>query len=134
VNVPVNYLAVVVAAVANYLIGSLWYGVLFRNAWQKFSGVSEMKITALSVVLTLIGALLMSYVLQHALFFANQYLKTSGIGGGLMVGFFNWVGFIAPVTIGLVVYEKKSWMLWILNNAYWLISLLVMGVILSVWQ
>lgn len=133
-NVPVNYLAVVVAAVANYLIGSLWYGVLFRNAWQKFSGVSEMKITALSVVLTLIGALLMSYVLQHALFFANQYLKTSGIGGGLMVGFFNWVGFIAPVTIGLVVYEKKSWMLWILNNAYWLISLLVMGVILSVWQ
>jgi len=132
-NVPVNYLAVVVAALVNYAIGSLWYGVIFRKSWLKLSGVSEMKVTALSVVLALVGAFLTSYVLQHALFFANEYLKTSGVGGGLMVGFFNWIGFIAPVTIGVVVYEKKPWTLWILNNAYWLISLLVMGIILSVW-
>ena len=92
-----------------------------------------MKVTALGIVLPLIGAFLTSYVLQHALYFANEYLKTSGVGGGLMVGFFNWIGFIAPVTIGVVVYEKKPWTLWILNNAYWLISLLVMGIILSVW-
>jgi hypothetical protein len=133
-NVPVNYLAVVVAAAVNYVIGALWYGVIFKNAWQKLSGVSEMKVTALSVILGIVGALLTSYVLQHALFFANEYLKTSGVGGGLMVGFFNWIGFIAPVTIGVVTYEKKPFTLWVLNNAYWLISLLVMGIILSVWQ
>jgi hypothetical protein len=133
-NVPVNYLAVVVAAAVNYVIGALWYGVIFKNAWQKLSGVSEMKVTVLSVILGIVGALLTSYVLQHALFFANEYLKTSGVGGGLMVGFFNWIGFIAPVTIGVVTYEKKPFALWVLNNAYWLISLLVMGIILSVWQ
>jgi hypothetical protein len=132
-NVPVNYLAVVVAAVANYVIGALWYGVIFRKPWLKMSGLSEMKVTGLSVVLALVGALLMSYVLQHALFFANAYLKTSGVGGGVMVGFFNWIGFIAPVTVGDVVYNKRPWMLWILNNAYWLISLIVMGIILAVW-
>jgi hypothetical protein len=133
-NVPVNYLAVVVAALANYVIGSLWYGVIFKNAWQRLSGVSEMKVTALSVILGLVGALLTSYVLLHALFFANQYMKTSGVGAGLMVGFFTWIGFIAPVTIGVVTYEKKPFALWVLNNAYWLVSLLVMGIILSVWQ
>ena len=93
-----------------------------------------MKVTALSVILGLVGALLTSYVLHHALFFANEYLKTSGVGAGLMVGFFNWIGFIAPVTIGVVTYEKKPFALWVLNNAYWLISLLVMGIILSLWQ
>ncbi len=67
-------------------------------------------------------------------FFANEYLKTSGVGAGLMVGFFNWIGFIAPVTIGVVTYEKKPFALWVLNNAYWLISLLVMGIILALWQ
>lgn len=132
-NVPVNYLAVVVAAIANYIIGSLWYGVIFRKAWMKLSGLSEMKVTAASVILGLIGALLTSYVLQHAIFFANEYLKTSGVGGGLMTGFFSWIGFIAPVTIGVVTYEKKPFALWIVNNAYWLISLLVMGIILSAW-
>jgi len=133
-NIPVNYLAVVVAALANYIIGSLWYGVLFRKAWQKLSGVGEMKVTALSVVVGLIGALLTSYVLQHAIFFSGEYLKTSGIGGGLMTGFFSWLGFIAPVTIGVVTYEKKPFTLWLLTNAYWLISLLVMGIILSLWK
>ena len=133
-SVPTNFLAVVVAALVNYIIGAIWYGVLFRNAWQKLSGTGEMKVNALSIILGLVGAFLMSFVLHHALFFANEYLKTSGVGGGLMVGFFNWIGFIAPVTIGVVTYEKKPFTLWILNNAYWLISLLVMGIILAVWQ
>ena len=94
-NLSVNYFAVIVAALANYIIGSLWYGVLFKKAWQKLSGVGEMKVTALSVILGLIGALLTSYVLQHAIFFSGEYLKTSGVGGGLMTGFFSWLGFIA---------------------------------------
>jgi Protein of unknown function (DUF1761) len=133
-SVPTNFLAVVVVALVNYVIGALWYGVLFRNAWQRLSGTGEMKVTALSIILGLIGAFLTSFVLHHALFFANHFLGTSGVGGGLMVGLFNWIGFIAPVTIGVVTYEKKPFALWILNNAYWLISLLVMGIILSVWQ
>jgi hypothetical protein len=54
--------------------------------------------------------------------------------GGLMGGFFGWLGFIAPVTLTNVMYEKRPWKLWLLDNSFWLISLLVMGVILSVWQ
>ena len=133
-SVPTNFLAVIVAALVNYIIGAIWYGVLFGKAWQKLNGAGEMKVSAASVVLGLIGAFLMSFVLHHAIFFADQFFKTGGVGGGLMVGFFNWIGLIAPVTIGVVTYEKKPFTLWILNNAYWLISLLIMGVILSVWQ
>ena len=132
-SVPINYLAVVVAALANYIIGAIWYAALFRKAWTRLSGNAEMKVSVLSVVLALIGALLTSFILDHALIFANSYLKTSGVAGGLMVGFLNWLGFIAPVTIGVVIYEKKPWLLWFLNNGYWLLSLLVMGVILSLW-
>jgi len=131
--VSVNYLAVVVAAVANYIIGAIWYAAIFRNAWTKLQGVSEMRMSALSVILSLVGAFVMSWVLAHALIFSAAYMKTSGIGAGLETGFFQWLGFIAPVTLGVVLYEKKSWALWLLNNGYWLVSLLVMGIILSVW-
>jgi len=41
----------------------------------------------------------MSYVLAHELIFASVYLKVSGVSAGLMCGFFNWLGFIAPVTL-----------------------------------
>jgi hypothetical protein len=81
--VPINYLAVVVAALAQYVIGSIWYVAIFRGAWAKLSGLSEMKIAVLGVVLSLVGSLFMSWVLHHALIFGEAYLKTSGIGAGL---------------------------------------------------
>lgn len=93
-----------------------------------------MKPKASTILIGFIGTLFMSYVLAHAVIFANTYMKTGGLGGGLMCGFFNWIGFIAPVTLGIVIYEHKSWKLWLLNNGYWLISLLVMGGVLSVWK
>jgi hypothetical protein len=61
-------------------------------------------------------------------------MKTSGVYGGLVCSFFNWLGFIAPVTLGVVIYQRKSWKLWILDNAYWLIAMLAMGKILSLWK
>jgi hypothetical protein len=133
-EIHVNYLAVLVAAFANYVIGMIWYGALFGRAWKTLSGVSDMKFAPSGVVLGAVAALAMSYVLCHAVIFGNAYLKTGGVSGGLMCGFFNWLGFIAPVTLGVVIYEKKSWKLWMLNNAYWLVSLLVMGAILSGWK
>lgn len=51
-----------------------------------------------------------------------------------MVGFWNWLGFVAPVTLGGVLWEGKPWKLWGLNNGYQLLSLLVMGVILALWR
>ena len=51
-----------------------------------------------------------------------------------VVGFWNWLGFVAPVTLGSVLWEGKSPKLWVLNNGYYLVSLIVMGVILALWQ
>ena len=70
-----------------------------------------MKLVPGFIVLGLGASFLMSYVLDHALIYASEYMKMSGISAGLMCGFFNWLGFIAPVTLGVVMYQKKSWML-----------------------
>jgi Protein of unknown function (DUF1761) len=133
-KVNINYLAVIVAAIVNYALGSLWYGVMFGGLWKKLTGIPEMKPTAPAIVLGIIGAFFMSFILDHAIIFASAYMNSGGIGAGLMCGFWNWLGFIAPVTLGVVIYEKKSWKLWLLNNSYWLVSLLLMGMILAVWK
>lgn len=132
--VPINYLAVVVAGLVSYIIAYLWYGPVFGKTWLKLTGLKEMKPGPAGIVIGIIGVLLISYVLDHALIFAADYTKMAGIGAGLMAGFFNWIGFFAPVTVYGVIYEKRSWTLWILDNAYWLISLLIMGIILALWK
>ena len=133
-QVQVNYLAVVVAALVNFLLATLWYTVLFGKAWKKLTGISEMKPKGSNIVLAFIGSFLLSYVLYHSLVFGDYYTHMSGVSGGLMGGFFDWLGFIAPVTLMLVLYEKRSWKLWLLDNGFWLVSLLVMGAMLSAWQ
>jgi hypothetical protein len=115
------------------------YGPLFGKQWLTLSGVSLEKIDAAKpgtgkrYGIAALGSLAMSYVLAHALVFAGSYLAVSGISAGLMAGFWNWLGFIAPVTLGSVLWEGKPWRLWLLNNGYQLTSLLAMGVILALW-
>jgi Protein of unknown function (DUF1761) len=133
-EVHVNYLAVVVAALVNYAIAAIWYAFLFGKTWSALTGITEMKPAPMNIVLVLISSFVMSFVLLHSIAFGNAYVHMSGIGGGIMGGFFSWLGFIAPVTLTNVLYEKRPWKLWLLDNAFWLVSLLVMGSILSAWQ
>ena len=141
VMVPINYWAVLIAAVASMALGFLWYGPLFGKIWMTLSGMTDETIALAKskgmgkgYALSFLGSLVMSYVLAHAIVFASAYLQVSEVSAGLTAGFWNWIGFIAPVTLGTVLWDGKPWKLWFLNNAYQLTSLLVMGVILSLWK
>lgn len=142
--VPINYLAVLAAAVASIILGSLWYGPVFGKQWITLSGMSPEAVAAgkakgmkgmwKSYLLAFVGSLIMAYVLAHALVFASAYLQASGASAGLMAGAWNWLGFIVPVMLGKVLWEGKPWKLFVLDSAYYLVSLCSMGVILALWK
>ena len=137
-NVPVNYVAVLVASLASMVLGFVWFGPLFGKEWMKLSGQTDEKMKSAKnkgmeklYALQLVGSLVMNYVLAHALVFASSYMHVSGTSAGLSVGFWNWLGFIAPVSLGMVLWDGKPWKLYFLTNAYQLVNLLVAGVILA---
>lgn len=137
--VPVNWLAVIVAAIANMAIGFAWYSDgLFGKHWRKLSGVSEGKPTQdwmiKMMVLGMAGALLTAYVLSHDTAFAQSYLGTTGVALGAMTGFWNWLGFMFPISLSGYLYEKKPIELVCINTGFWLVSTVVMGIIIAVWQ
>ncbi len=141
--VSINCWAVLVCGVVSVVLGSIWYGPLFGKMWiheMGFDKMSESEREAAkkgmmkSYVLSFIGALVMAFVLAHSLLFAESYLKISGISAGLQAGFWSWFGFIAPVTMGNVLWGRSSWKLWFVSNGYQLIALLVYGVILASWK
>lgn len=137
----INYPAVLVSAIAAMIIGSLWYGPLFGKQWMAMMGISKPSMDAAakqammkSYGLMFVGSLVMACVLAHNLVYGSSYLHLTGWNAGFQVGFWNWLGFVAPVTLGSVLWEKKSWSLWVLNNGYYVITLIVMGSILALWQ
>jgi len=132
-DVHVNYLAVAASAVACYILAAIWYGAIFSKAWMRLTGITDMKPKPLNMVLVLIASFIMAYVLQHSIVFGDVYLKISGIQGALAGAFFLWLGYVATVTLATKLYENKPWGLWLVDNAFWLIAMMMMGTILSVW-
>ena len=144
--VPINYLAVLLSGVAAMILGFLWYGPLFGKEWARLMGWTPEKMAAMksdpaaknamirSYAIQFVGALVMSFVTAHSLVFASAYMNVSGVIGGLEAGWWNWLGFIVPSTIGMVLWEGKPWKYWMIVAGYWLVYLLLSGVIIGAWM
>jgi len=140
--VAINYLAVLVSAICSIVLGGIWYGPLFGKKWAKLMGINmpanptkEMKSAMMqSYAIMGVTTIIMAFVMAHSLTFAMEYTKTYGLMGGLMAGFWNWLGFILPVTMGDQLWGGKSWKLLPITAGYYLVSLLLMGSILAVWR
>ena len=143
-QIHLNWLAIVVAVVASFLVGGLWYGPLFGSAWKREMGVppdarpagSEM---AKSLLLNLFGTFLMAFVLAHDVLGWRPSAWNAGADAapavyGFFAAFFAWIGFVVPVLLNGVAFEKKSWKLFSINAAFQLVSLLILGMILTFWR
>lgn len=139
--VPVNYFAVVVVAIVEMLIAAIWYGPLFGKEWSSYSPKEVERKNDLAkhgasklYIIQGFGAVLTSYMLQHAVVIASAYLLLSGIGAGLLVGSGVWIGFVAPITIGTVLWEGRPWRYWGILAGYYLVAFIVMATILALWR
>lgn len=134
--VNINYLAVLSAAISNMIIGFLWYGPLFGKQLMDLMGftpksMKSMKVTPKQAIAGgFVSAVIMSYVMAHFV----GYVQASSIMDGLQVGFWLWLGFVATVMIGKVLWEGKPFKLFAINSGYWLVAMIVMGGILAVWR
>ena len=129
----INWLAVVVAAVSSFAIGSLWYSpVLFSKPWQKESGMTDEKIKSGNMGKIFGLAFVLSFIISLclALLFAGQV----GFTDGLMYGFFTGAFWVATAIGILYLFEHRSLKLWFINAGYHIVSFTVMGGILGAWH
>ena len=129
----VNFLAVGGAAIASIVLGFIWYGPLFGKQWMSIMGLkpSDMEKMKTGVQTSYVGGLVSSLVMSYVLALLIEGMNTSAFYGnayGLALAI--WLGFVATVTLGGVLWENKPWHWWLLNNGYQLLSLLLMAGIL----
>jgi hypothetical protein len=54
--------------------------------------------------------------------------------GGLLLGLALWIGFPLVLWTGAVIHEGTPWKLAVIHAGDWLVKLLLVAVIVSVWQ
>jgi hypothetical protein len=137
-EVSINYAAVLVSALAVMAVGFVYYAPnVMGNKWMKLAGIDKndlekgKKTMGQTIVLAFASALVLSYVLAHIVDFAGA----KNISGGMQAGFWVWLGFVATSSADRFLWEKKRpWGMWVVNNVSYLITYLVVGSILAVWQ
>lgn len=137
-EVEVNYLAVLIAGVASMAVGFFWYSpAAFGKPWMKLKGYTKEglkaeqakmgKFYALSFLMTL----LMAYMLSHVAFFSNYFFGQGLLSAALSSGFFSWLGFVLPVQVAAQIFGEKKWKLLAIDTGYQLASLIVMALIIG---
>jgi len=127
-----NYLAIVIAAVANFGVGSIWYSkILFGDVWMRANGFSEEEnenvnmglLFAKAFVLILISAFIL------AMFIGPEGTLVTGLMAGFFVGF-GWVA----TSLGVIdLFEQRPTAHFLVNSGYHLVAFMVMGLILGAW-
>jgi Protein of unknown function (DUF1761) len=127
-----NYVAVFVAALAYWVLGAVWYGVLFNKPWMVLEHIPEQASAANPVtpyIIAFILNLVIAFVLAQLCAWRNANTAARGAALGILI----WIGFLGPVTYTTYMFEMRPKQLFAINEFYALVGLCLMGAILGAW-
>jgi hypothetical protein len=128
-----NYIAVVVAAVVYWLLGAVWYAVLFSKPWMALEHMSPEQAASMNPVLPYVITLVLNLVIAFVLAQICAWRNANTAARGAALGILIWIGFIGPVTYTTYMYEMRPLQLFAINQFYPLVGLALMGAILGAW-
>lgn len=125
----INWIATVLAALAGFLVGGIWYGPLFLKVWQHEAGITQEQMGKRNPAMVFGGAFLLNL---FAAFILGHVLATyghPGLGVSIMVAGGIALGFVVT-SIGVnYLFASKSLKLFAIDAGYWLVIYSLMGAI-----
>ena len=110
----INYIAILVATVVQFIIGAIWYGPVFGKIWGRMHGFEDhspevqaqmmkgmWKLLVPQFIVTLVTSFVFVLLLNGMPYDWNRY----GLIG------FMWLGFVVPTQISAVLFggTKPEW-------------------------
>jgi hypothetical protein len=129
-----NYWAVLVCAVVYWLLGAVWYDMLFQKPWMALEHLTMADAARMSPVWPYVITLALNIVIAFVLAQICLWRNANTAGRGAAVGTLLWIGFVGPITYTTNMYELRPTELFAINNFYPLLGLAVMGAILGAWR
>jgi hypothetical protein len=131
----VNWAAILVAAIADWLLGAVWFTV-FANQWKAGLRMSPEEIQAYSArpnfwpyLISLLCSLLMAYVIARVVAISETHTLFRGISAGILVGFAA-----AAALVTDMVFEVRAGPFILISAGYPLVGCILMGIIVGAWK
>lgn len=123
----INFIGVIVAAVAGMIAGAVWYGA-WANPWMKAVGYTEPPKQEPKIYIV---ALIAQFIIAITLAILFSHFSSVSLSQGVMSAFFLWLGFcLAPMAVNHR-FQDKGWDLTMIDGGYWLVVFLLQGAIIG---
>jgi len=134
---PTNMTAVLIAAVAAWIFGAVYYGLLGK-AWLAAQGETPETMKAKNAgksgiakaapfIISFIAEIVMAAALQGILFHSAMNTMRQGIIAGALC----WLGFVATTVLVNNAYPGRKFMLTVIDAGHWLGVLLIIGAVIG---
>lgn len=127
-----NYIAILFAAIASWIAGAVWYGVLGKQwmaalGWTPADAPKSMPVgpMATSFIAELIMAALLAGLIGH--------FGQPGIRIGAVTGALSWLGFVVTTIAVNNAFQKRTIKLTVIDSGHWLVVLLVQGIVIGLF-
>lgn len=131
--VGVDFFSILSAGIVSLVLGFVWYHPsVFGGAWTRMTNLSPeavergKKRMPIMAFFGLLAAMLIAYVMNYF----GMAWGVFDVIGAIELGFWCWLGFVAPTMLGVVLWEQKSFKLYLINASYWLVALIAMAIVL----
>ena len=131
----VNWAAIIVAAVADWLFGAVWFKA-FASQWTSGLRMPPEELQAYSAhpnfwpyVVALLCSFLMAYVIARVVAISSSHTLFRGISAGLLVGLAAAVAMVTEM-----VFEIRAGSFIFIAAAYPFLGCILMGIILGAWK
>jgi hypothetical protein len=128
----IHWPAVIVAALASFPLGMLWYGPLFGKAWMAATGVTReqgrsanpLRLYGTTLLLNLIACTSLAMFIGGAV---NWQF-------GLFAGFMTGATFVAMGLGVCYLFEFRPLRHWLINAGYQVLFFSIAGLIIGAWH
>lgn len=133
----INFLAVLVSAIATFALGAAWYApALFGKQWVAAHGFTPERVEAMRKgAAKAYGTTFVCWVVMAAALAVLMHrIGVDTLAGGVKVAALCWVGFSGTVGLSAHVFSDRKPAAFLIDGLYQLVSMLVMGIILALWH
>ncbi|MBJ3786509.1 DUF1761 domain-containing protein [Devosia sediminis] len=125
----VNWLAVVLAAIAAYAFGAVWYMALSKQ-WLVALGKTkdQLQVGYTPFIWSFVVELVMAYFIA---LLTPLLMGEISVGAGVLVGVHMWFGFVLTTLIMNHRYEGMKWSLTVIDGLHILGVLVIQGVVIG---
>ena len=112
-QIALNPLAILAAAASMFVLGGLWYSLLFAKPWQRAAGVTDEQLRS-GAPRIFIGSALIALVIAASL---AAFIGTGGVVFGLFAGLAAGLTFVAAALGIIYLFERRPLRLWASTRA-----------------